>query len=235
MPHSVPLSVKAQVPLLYHDSYSINNICRTLGIKKSLVYKILSFHAKYGTITNPCKYSRLLGRRRVLSSADVSFVSAIVQHCSTIYLDEIQHEIWVKRQKFVTLPTLQRTLQRLCITRKIVSAPAAERNEETRAIYMNRIAAEVPDPNMLVFIDEAAKDKRTSARLHGRSMRGVRCLVQRYFVRGTRYSIVPAITLDGIIAYDIIEGPVDGQRFLKFLEEHVVSFNRFPCIILTFL
>ena len=29
MPHSVPLSVKAQVPLLYHDGYSINDICCT--------------------------------------------------------------------------------------------------------------------------------------------------------------------------------------------------------------
>jgi len=41
-------------------------------------------------------------------------------------------------------------------------------------------------------------------------------------LRGIRYSILPVITLDGIIAYDIIEGLVDGARFLHFLEEHVV-------------
>ena len=35
---------------------------------------------------------------------------------------------------------------------------------------MNCIGAEAPDPNMLVFIDEAAKDKRTSTRHHGWSL-----------------------------------------------------------------
>jgi len=48
-------------------------------------------------------------------------------------------------------------------------------------------------------------------------------------VRGARYSIVPAITLDGIIGYDIVEGPVDSQRFLKILKEHVMPFtNPYP-------
>lgn len=88
---------------------------------------------------------------------------------------------------------------------------------------MNRIAAEAPDVNMLMFVDEAAKDERTSVRRHGRSRKGVRCIARKCFVRGSRYSIVPVITLDGIIAYDIIEGPVDGARFVQFLKDHVVS------------
>ena len=36
------------------------------------------------------------------------------------------------------------------------------------------------------------------------------------------HSIIPAITLNGIIAYDIVKGPVDTQQFIKFLKEHVV-------------
>lgn len=100
---------------------------------------------------------------------------------------------------------------------------------------MNRIAADVPDPNMLVFIDKAAKDKWTSTRQHGWSTRGVCCCVNRCFVRGTRFSILPAITLDGIVAYDIIEGPVDSQRFVRFLEEHVVHLCGFRCAVSTYL
>ncbi|KIM54195.1 hypothetical protein SCLCIDRAFT_76130, partial [Scleroderma citrinum Foug A] len=43
------------------------------------------------------------------------------------------------------------------------------------------------------------------------------------------YSIIPAITLDGIIVYDIVEGPVDTERFVKFLKEQVMPFtNPFP-------
>ncbi|KIK76629.1 hypothetical protein PAXRUDRAFT_169326, partial [Paxillus rubicundulus Ve08.2h10] len=96
-------------------------------------------------------------------------------------------------------------------------------------IYMNCIAADAPDPNMLVFIDEAAKDKWTSNHQCGWSMKGVRCCVNRCFIRGTRFSILPAITLNGIVAYNIIEGPVDSQCFVRFLEEHVMPLtNPYP-------
>ena len=216
------------------DNYSINNICCILGIKKSLAYKILSLHAKYGTVTDPYKYSHLLGCHQVFSSADISFIFAIVQHHSTIYLYKIQHKILMKYQKFVMLPTLLQTLQHFHITQKVISALAAEQNKEMWTIYMNCIIADILDPNMLIFIDEAAKNKWMSAHLYGQSMKSVCYLVQRYFVCGARYFIISAITLNGIIAYDIIKGPADGQHFLKFLEEHVASLDQFPYIILTF-
>ncbi|KIM64575.1 hypothetical protein SCLCIDRAFT_77355, partial [Scleroderma citrinum Foug A] len=36
------------------------------------------------------------------------------------------------------------------------------------------------------------------------------------------YSIVPIITLDGIITYEIIEGPVNSEWFARFLREYVL-------------
>jgi len=88
---------------------------------------------------------------------------------------------------------------------------------------MNHIADIVTDPNMLMFGDEAAKDERTSARKRGWALRGSRCIQRRRFVRGRRFSILPILTLDGIIAYDIVEGSVTSERFLQFLQELVVS------------
>jgi len=87
---------------------------------------------------------------------------------------------------------------------------------------MNTIADQVPDPEMLMFIDEAAKNKRTSGRVKGWSLKGKPCPQRRCFVRGQRYSILPVLTLDGIITYDIIEGSVTATRFLQFLRELVV-------------
>ncbi|KIK82258.1 hypothetical protein PAXRUDRAFT_56666, partial [Paxillus rubicundulus Ve08.2h10] len=90
-------------------------------------------------------------------------------------------------------------------------------------LYMNHIAAEAPDANMLMFVDEAAKDECTSVCSRcGRSQKGVRCIARKHFVHGSWHSIVPVITLDGIIAYDIIEGPVNGAHFVQFLKDHVV-------------
>ncbi|KIK93717.1 hypothetical protein PAXRUDRAFT_144450 [Paxillus rubicundulus Ve08.2h10] len=82
---------------------------------------------------------------------------------------------------------------------------------------------------MLLFIDKAAKDKWTSTCQHGWSRKGLHCCVSRCFIQGTRFPILPAITLNGIIAYDIIEGPANSQHFVRFLEEHVMPLtNPYP-------
>jgi len=224
--------LKARVPVLYHEGYSVKDICYLLGIKKTLVYKVLNWYLLFGNVSNPYKYSCSVARPRALSPVDLTFISAVVNHRPSVYLDELQDELRLKRNIHTTLPTLSRALKQLGVTRKAISARASERNELSRALYMNRIAEEVPDPNMLVFVDEAARDERTISRRYGRSGRGFRCTVRRQFVRGTRYSIIPAITLDGIIAYDIVEGPVDTERFVKFLREQVVRSRQFLLVSL---
>jgi hypothetical protein len=88
---------------------------------------------------------------------------------------------------------------------------------------MNTIATQVSDPEMFIFIDEAAKNKQTARRSMGWAVMGQCCMQRRCFVRGQRYLILPALTLDGIITYDIIEGSVTAARFLTFLRELVVS------------
>ena len=71
--------------------------------------------------------------------------------------------------------------------------------------------------------DEASKDERTANRCKGWSKQGVRCVQRKCFVRGKRFSLLPILTLDGIIAHDIIEGSVTSERFVEFLHELVVS------------
>jgi hypothetical protein len=87
---------------------------------------------------------------------------------------------------------------------------------------VNRIADEVMNPDMLMFIDEAARNKRTLARMKGWSLVGKRCVQRTCFGRGQRFSILPILTLDGIITYDIVPGSVTSERFLQFLCELVV-------------
>ena len=80
----------------------------------------------------------------------------------------------------------------------------------------------VSDPAMVMFIDEAARNKKNPSCKIGWSLKGRRCVQRRCFVRGQRFFILPVLTLDGIIAYDIIPGSVTSDLFVKFLCEHVV-------------
>ncbi|KAN0101279.1 hypothetical protein V8E55_001263 [Tylopilus felleus] len=105
MPRAISPDLKTHIPRLYHDGHSIKDICTILGLKKSLVYKTLDLYARFGTVTNPYKYSQVVGRRRILNSADLCFIRTVIQHRSTIYLDELQHELWAKCCKYaISLP-----------------------------------------------------------------------------------------------------------------------------------
>ncbi|KAF7372070.1 Tc1-mariner class transposase [Mycena venus] len=142
-----------------------------------------------------------------------------------MYLDELQEKMLTQRGVDVSIATLLRTLRRLHFSRKCVSPRALQRNDTLRSAYWIRIADLVPDPNMLMFIDEAAKNDHTTTRQKGWSLMGMRCIQRRAFVRGKRFSILSVLTLDGIIAHDVIEGSVNTQRFIGFLEEHVQRGN----------
>jgi transposase len=220
-PHSVSHDIKARIPILHHNlGYSIEEIGKVLGVKKSLIYRTLYFHRAHGQTYNP--YSAQQSRRRHLTSTDISFIRGLLHQKHATYLDEIQEQLLARRGTKISISTLSRTLHRLHLTHKNVSGHALERNNELRAVFMNQIADQVPDPNMLMFGDEASKDERTSARRQGWSLRGTRCVQRKCFVRGRQFSILPILTLDGIIAYDIIEGSVTSERFVQFLRELVV-------------
>ena len=87
---------------------------------------------------------------------------------------------------------------------------------------MNHIGALIPDMNMIMFTDESAKDGRTHNRMYGWAHAGKPCCQRVHFVRGVRYSILPVLSFDGIITYDIVQGPVSSERFLRFLRDYVV-------------
>lgn len=225
-PHSVSRDLKARIPILrYEQGLSVKKICDLLGIKKSLVYKTLTYSRTFGVHYNP--NVRNTGCRRRLSPTDITFIQSLLERRHCIYIDEIQEELATGRGMDVSHSTLVRTLRRLHFSNKCVSARALERNELLHSAYMNRIGTEAPDPEMLMFIDEAARNRKTSGRRNGWSMIGTRCIQRRYFVRGQQYSILPVLTLDGIIAYDVIEGSVTTAHFIRFLRELVVRMGCF--------
>jgi hypothetical protein len=65
----------------------------------------------------------------------------------------------------------------------------------------------------LIFIDETSKDERSVSRLYGYSYVNKRANKKVVFIRGKRYTILPALTIDGFIAAEIMEGSCDKNKF----------------------
>ena len=98
---------------------------------------------------------------------------------------------------------------------------ASERNELLRNAFIAFIGQYRTD--QLVFMDESSKDDRTLTRLYGYSEVNTRALKKVVFVRGKRYTLLPALTEQGIITVDIIEGSCIKQKFIEFVISQVVS------------
>ena len=79
-------------------------------------------------------------------------------------------------------------------------------------------------PEQFVFIDETSKDERSLSRAYGYSLKNMRVEKHMVFIRGRRYTILPALTLDGFIAAEIIEGSCNKEQFQTFILTQVVCF-----------
>jgi transposase len=89
--------------------------------------------------------------------------------------------------------------------------------------------AEEYNADQLIFIDESAKDERTTARRYGWAPRNQRATIRHPFVRGRRYTILPALSLDGIITTRIIDGSCTKELFEEFIVEDVIPhMEKFP-------
>ncbi|CCA76208.1 related to transposase, putative-Phytophthora infestans [Serendipita indica DSM 11827] len=75
--------------------------------------------------------------------------------------------------------------------------------------------------DQLVSVDESSKDGRTLYRRYGWSPRGETAHRTVDFPRGERWSLLPALTIDGYIAKRIVKGSIDGLEFLDFILEDV--------------
>jgi hypothetical protein len=69
------------------------------------------------------------------------------------------------------------------------------------------------DASELVFLDESAANKRTSDRKRGWSLKGLICPTSVPIKKSERWSILPALTIDGYLDFEI---------FMNFVEQKVL-------------
>ena len=110
--YTVSYDIKAQVPILHYNlGYSVKEIVKVLGVKKSLIYKTLFFHQIYGLTHNPHS-TQQSHHHWHLTAIDISFIQGLLHQKHTIYLDEIQEQLLIWHSMQISLPTLSHTLHR---------------------------------------------------------------------------------------------------------------------------
>jgi transposase len=104
---------------------------------------------------------------------------------------------------------------------------AAARSPALRIFYQYQIRTFQAD--QFVFIDESGTDRRIGFRKTAWSPLGVAPIQHQALSRGDRWQILPAYTLDGILAYDVYQGSTDSSAYETFLRSFVLpKCNPFP-------
>jgi len=193
------------------------------GYGSSTIYRIL---AKYRDTGDVITCNLPVGRKRKLGATDVQFLLDSVARTPDTELEELSTALREDCGIMVSAPTIYRELARHGLTRKKITKPALERDEELRTRFRLRMLEYAPED--LVFVDESACNRHTFVRKYGRALCGARAQRHDFFVKGTKYSILPALSLDGILHTSILEGSHNGDTFLDFIDGLLDRMNPYP-------
>jgi hypothetical protein len=111
----------------------------------------------------------------------------------------------------VSIKTIHRALERARWSRKAATARAAERSTPLRNAWIGIQKSWTAD--QLVFLDKSAANERTGDKKFGWSPIGTTCGLARPIRRSERWSLLPALTVDGYLSYLITQGSITAEAF----------------------
>lgn len=157
----------------------------------------------------------------------------LLEYDKQALLEEVRIFVEEEYDIYVSIATIWREVSRQLLTRKTVERTAGQRDEVLRRRYLVQIVNYTPE--QLCFVDESASNERTAERRYGWSPRGYPCRVRRTSKRSKRWSILPAITLEGYVAWRVYHGSFTTALFNEFIEQQLLPFMRpfpAPCSVL---
>lgn len=194
----IPIPIKElMVTLQVRKGLKKKQIADLLDVNVRTVRRVTKLEATTGSVVRE-PISK--GPRRVLNGIDCAvsytgsrcipahwlfkYLESLLERTPDLYLHELQNDLVINRGVYVSLKTISRTLHKRGLTRKKLTIPAKEQNEQLRGEYLARI--QQYHPHQLVFVDESSCDRRTGRRAYGWAFLGNRSRRRECFVRGTR-------------------------------------------------
>lgn len=218
---SISNDIKECALRLWEIGWMVDDICFAFGVSRSSLYRWEAIFNELGMVTRPP--SPLRGPTRILTRALLMACEGLFAEESDLYLDEVVTWLALVHDIQISSATLSRNLREVGLTQKMLHKLVIERDEQRRDQWRHMIATELsPDASQLVFVDETSKNELTWARHYGRAASGTRATISDVFVRGDCYSLVAAITIDGYLAAEVVEGSYDSDSFYTYVADKVV-------------
>ena len=126
-----------------------------------------------------------------------------------------------------SLSTISRTLKRMKVSHKKTEFRNQDADPDLRARWLARLACHYT-ASQLIVVDESAANERTADRRWGWSEKGVVCRSVQTGQRSSRWSILPAIGINGYLECEIFHGSFNAERFENFIKKLLRKMTPYP-------
>jgi transposase len=204
---------------LIEKGWTSKDIVEALGVSLKSITQWEDNHKQHGHVDPP---TVLQDRPRILTSAMTDNLQEMIKETPSLFLDEISKFLTLYHNQPISTTTLHNNLCDLGLTYKHLRRVATECDDVAHAEWLHDILANFTADQM-VFLDEESKDEHVPLHRFGCSLSGDAADDCVMLDRGIRYSILPALTVNGYIAVRAIEGSIDRAKFYDFVVNDVVS------------
>ena len=196
--------------LRFGSEQSIRSIARRLQVGVGTVHRILRRFEATGDV-QPTGRS---ARDRKLDHLHELHIIGLIAENPGVYLDEICRVIFEATNVSVSSSTICRVLRRNGFSRKKIVQSAKQRSSYFRGNFMAEVI--LYPREFFVWMDETGADKRDQIRKFGYSIIGEEPVYHRFQNRGRRVSALAAISSDGLIDFEMIDGTSNANIFFDF-------------------
>jgi transposase len=217
-------SVRKAVEDLLRAGAQSSEIEQSLRVSQPWVSELRKLIETFGTAIPP--HPSVQGRPRKIHTEAEEGILDFLDDNPTAYLDEIQDFLLTEYQITASVSTVSRCIKKLKLTHKKTTRTNTAQDDTLRARYFARITG-VP-VNRIIIVDESATNERTLDRRWGWSLKGTPCRVRQSGKRSERWSILPAIGINGYLDYDIFHGSINTDRFTFFIRQLLKKMNPYP-------
>jgi transposase len=221
MPKAYSIDFREKVLQTYlNKEDSISNIAVRFKMSESTVKRIARQHRETGEIK---LFLHHAGRHELIDEAGKETLKKLLAQQGDMTLAEIQENYFKVHGIKPVLAVFHRVLKKMKMNYKKKSHFAqqqlSEEIKKKREEFIEFIQAEAIEN--LIVLDESGAHLAMS-RERGRCFGGTRLYCPRPYHRGSKYSIISAISSSKIVASLYCEGSVDGEFFSGFIEQCLV-------------
>ncbi|KAJ8108217.1 hypothetical protein OPT61_g8328 [Boeremia exigua] len=214
--HRLPPAAAQQIVDYINSNLSDKAIHNCTGVDRKCILKLRRNLKYWGAAYAPRGASIKLGRPATLCQAHIDGLSDYLYGYPQAYIEEMIDYLHTQFGVKVSIWTVYRALKKIGWSRKVATKRAREQSEPLRRTFAARVH-NLYKAEQIIALDKSACNKQTGDCKYSWLPVSTPVEVVYSMKRSERWSILPAMTVEGYLTFVMFQGAITGEIFESFL------------------